>query len=226
MQIVILAAGRGTRMKDLTDSVPKPMLEIKGKPILAYKIEALPEKVEEVIFVVGYLGGQIQEYFGDSYAGKKISYVVQEQLNGTGGAVQLVKDLIKDDFLLMMADDLYMKKDVEKLMHHDLAMLGLEVDDPKKFGIIYLNKDGNLKNIIEKPDISGPAFANIALYKLNKKFFDYPMTLSERGEYEIIQPISSMAQDFSFHVEKATDWFPIGNPEDLKKAEDIIDKFI
>jgi NDP-sugar pyrophosphorylase family protein len=226
MQIVILAAGRGTRMKDLTDSVPKPMLEIKGKPILTYKIEALPEEIEEVIFVVGYLGGQIQKYFGDFYAGKKISYVVQEQLNGTGGAVQLVKDLIKNDFLLMMADDLYMKGDVEKLMHHDLAMLGLEVDDPKKFGIIYLNEDGNLKNIVEKPSIPGPAFANIALYKLNKKFFDYPITLSERGEFEIIQPISAMAQEYSFHVEKAADWFPIGNPEDLKNAEDIIDKFI
>ncbi|KKQ79283.1 MAG: hypothetical protein UT03_C0063G0001, partial [Candidatus Moranbacteria bacterium GW2011_GWD2_38_7] len=65
MQIVILAAGRGTRMKDLTDNVPKPMLQINGKPILAYKLEALPEEIDEVIFVVGYFGNQIQQYFGE-----------------------------------------------------------------------------------------------------------------------------------------------------------------
>lgn len=167
MQIVILAAGRGTRMNELTDEVPKPMLEIKGKPILAYKIEALPKEIDEVIFVIGYLGNQIQKYFGDLYAGKKISYAVQENLNGTGGAVHLVKDLIKDDFLVMMGDDLYIRDDVARIMKHDFALLGLEVDDPRKFGVLYLNENGDLENIVEKPNIPGPAFANIALYKLN-----------------------------------------------------------
>lgn len=226
MQIVILAAGRGTRMNELTAEVPKPMLEIKGKPILAYKIEALPEEIDEVIFVVGYLGNQIQKYFGESYTGKKISYVVQEELNGTGGAVHLVKDLIKNDFLVMMGDDLYSKDDVSRLIEHELAVLGLEVEDPRKFGVIYLNEEGNLEKIVEKPDIDGPALVLVGLYKLNKRFFDYPMTLSERGEYEIIQPITLMSKDFPIKVEKATSWFPIGNPEDLKKAEGIIDKFI
>lgn len=213
-------------MGELTNNVPKPMLQIKGKPILAHKVDALPSEIEEVIFVIGYLGNKIQEYFGDFYAGRKVSYVIQEKINGTGGAVHLVKDRIMNDFVLMMADDLYMKKDIERLMKHDVAVLGLEVENPRKFGVIHLNEDGNLENIVEKPNIDGPAFAIAGLYKLNKKFFDYPMTLSERGEYELIEPLAMMAKDFPVKVEKATNWFPVGNPEDLKKAEDIIDKFI
>lgn len=226
MQIVILAAGRGTRMNELTENIPKPMLEINKKPILAYKLEALPGEIDEVIFVVGYLGNQIQKYFGDFYAGKKISYVVQEELNGSGGAVYLVKDLIKSDFVVMMGDDLYMKDDIAKIINYDFAVLGFEVDNPRKFGILHLDNNGNLEKIVEKPDISGPALANIGLYKFNRKIFEYPMTISERGEYEIIQPLSLLANDFPVRVEKAENWFPIGNPEDLKKAEKIIDKFI
>ncbi|EKE12031.1 MAG: hypothetical protein ACD_14C00037G0001 [uncultured bacterium] len=226
MQIVILAAGRGTRMKDLTDNVPKPMLQINGKPILAYKLEALPEEIDEVIFVVGYFGNQIQQYFGEVYAGRKITYVVQEELNGTGGAVNLVKDLIGDDFLVMMGDDLYLRLDIQNCLKHDLAVLGLEVSNPNKFGIISLNSDGSLAEIIEKPEIPGPALANIGLYKLNKKFFDYAMVSIGRGEYGLPQTLAQMAKDFPVKVEKALDWFPIGNPDDLEKAAEIIDKFL
>ena len=226
MQIVILAAGRGTRMNELTDDVPKPMLEINGKPILAYKLEALPAEIKEVIFVIGYLGNQIQQYFGDSYAGKKISYVVQEQLNGTGGAVQLVKDLIENDFLVMMGDDLYVKEDIKNCIKNDLAVLGVEVDNPNKFGIIVSDENKKLLEIIEKPEIAGPALANIGLYKLNKKFFDYPLVFIGNGEYGLPQTLAMMAKDYPVKVIKATDWFPIGNPDDLEKAQEEIYKFI
>lgn len=227
MQIVILAAGRGTRMKDLTDNVPKPMLEIKGKPLLAYKLEALPEEIDEVIFVIGYLGNQIQKYFGNSYAGKKISYAVQEELNGGGGALLVAKDLLKDEFIVMMGDDLYRKEDIERVMKYEFGLLGLEVDDPTRFGIISLNNEGNLAEVVEKPNIPGPALANIALYKLNKKFFDYPLVyVNEREGYTVPQTLATVAKDFPVHVEKATEWFPISNPEHLKEAEKVIDKFI
>ena len=212
-------------MKDLTDNVPKPMLEINGKPILAHKLETLPKEIDEVIFVIGYLGNQIQKYFGDFYAGKKISYVVQEVLNGTGGAVQLAKDLIKGDFLVMMGDDLYLKTDIEKCLQCDLAVLGLEVDNPSKFGVISLNENGQLLEIVEKPNITGSALVNIGLYKLNKKFFEYEIVSLENGEFGLPQTLAIMAKDFPVQVVKAENWFAIGSPEDLEKAEEIIEKF-
>ena len=80
MQAIILAAGRGTRMGELTKETPKPMLKIKNKPILEYKLNALPEEITEVIFVIGYLGDAIKNYFGDFYNGRKIRYVIQKKI--------------------------------------------------------------------------------------------------------------------------------------------------
>lgn len=226
MQIVILAAGRGTRMGQLTDNVPKPMLQIKGKPILAYKLEALPAQVTEVIFVIGYLGEQIREYFGTSYVGKKISYVVQEKQDGSGGALALVKDSLEDDFLVMNGDDLYLRTDIEKCMQNELAVLGFKVNEPRKFGIITLNNNGELVEIVEKPEISSPALANIGLYKLNKKFFDYPLVAIGNGEYGLPQVLALMSKDFPVKVQIASAWFPIGTPDDLEKAAEVVDKFV
>ncbi len=225
MQIVIPTAGRGTRMKNLTDNVPKNMLLIKGKPILAWKLEALPTEIDEVIFIIGYLGQQIKDYFGNSYDGKKISYSVQEKLNGSGGALHLVKGLVENDFLVMNGDDLYLKKDVENILKYDLAMLGLEINASDKFGVISFDENGNLKEIIEKGKVVGSALANVGLYKLNKKFFDYPLVPIGNEEFGLPQTLVLMAKEFPVHVEKATDWFAIGDPEQLEKAQEIIDKF-
>ncbi len=77
MQAVILAAGRGTRMGALTEHTPKPMLLVNGRPVLEYIFDSLPEEIDEVIIVVGYLGSVIQKHFGGFYKGKKILYVEQ-----------------------------------------------------------------------------------------------------------------------------------------------------
>ncbi|NTV40986.1 MAG: nucleotidyltransferase family protein [Candidatus Moranbacteria bacterium] len=225
MQIVILTAGLGTRMKELTKNVPKNMLPVKGKPILAYKLEALPDEIDEVIFVIGYLGNQIRQYFGDFYGGRKISYVVQKKLDGTGGAVHLIKDLIGNDFLVMNVDDLYLKKDVENVSRNELALLGLEITESNKFGVIEIDQAGYLKKIIEKGEVIGTALANVGLYKLNRNFFNYPLVDIGNGEFGLPQTLAVMAKDFPVKVEKASDWFPIGDPQQLEKAQEIIDKF-
>ncbi len=227
MQLIILAAGRGTRMKELTDQVPKPMLEINGKPILACKLEALPGEIDEVVFVIGYLGNQIQKYFGDFYAGKKISYVVQEELNGTGGALHAARDVAKEDFLVMMGDDLYAREDIEKIMKFDLAIVGMENLNSKRFGVITLNGEGNLKETIENLGVQGTILENTGLYKLNRKFFDYPLVkLEGKNEMSLPQGLSLMAKDYPVRVEKASGWFPIGSPDDLEKAKTEIIKFV
>jgi len=173
MQAVILAAGRGKRMLDLTKGTPKPMLRIKGQPILEYKIKALPKTVEEIIFVVGYYGELIMNHFGHEFEGKKIKYVFQKDLNGTGGAIHLVKGLLEDRFLVVYGDDLYYPKDIKKLLKHNLAVLAREVEDPSRFGIIKTNKRGNVVEIVEKPKHSKDKLAAVGIFMLNKKFFDY-----------------------------------------------------
>jgi len=226
MQGVILAAGKGTRMNDLTKDVPKPMLKIKNKPILAWKIEMLPREIDEVILIVGYLQEKIKEYFGDFYDGRKIIYLEQKELNGSGGAIFLARDILKGKFLVMMGDDLYLKSDVEKILKKELAILGFEVENPDQFGIIKLNEKGEVKDIIEKPKIKGPAPANIGLYVLNENFFDYPLVLIGGGEFGLPQTMMQMKDKYNISFEEAERWFPIGNPDDLEIAQKEIDLFV
>lgn len=225
MQAVILAAGRGARMGKLTENTPKPMLEIKGKPILAYSIESLPSEIDEVVLIVGYLKEKVMEYFGESFAGKKIKYAVQEKLDGTGGAVHLAKDILKGKFLVMVGDDLYLKKDIEKMIRHDLAVLTFKVSDPERFGIIKTDENGKVVDIIEKPKMQGPALANVGMYILNTDFFNYSLFDLGNGEFGLPQTLMKMSDKYKINFEKATDWFPIGNQDDFEKAQTIIYKF-
>src|SRR3989338_9526422 len=100
MQAVILAAGRGTRMDELTTAVPKPMLEVAGKPLLEYKLEALTDQVDEVVLIVGYLGNVIRQHFGSLYGKKRISYVEQDRMDGTAGALWHVEAPFRDRFFI------------------------------------------------------------------------------------------------------------------------------
>lgn len=226
MQAVILAAGRGKRMKGLTRATTKPMLKIKGKPLLEHKINALPKKVKEVVFVVGYHCEHILKHFKRYYNGKKIIYVFQHNLNGTGGALHQARCVLKDRFLVMMGDDLYHKKDISDLLKNDLAILGYEVDDPSLFGVIKTDSKGRMIDVIEKPKNSRHKLANTGMYILNKKFFDYDLVPIGNGEFGLPQTMAQMARDYEIKVEKARAWHPIGRPEDLKKAEEILHQFL
>lgn len=225
MQIIILAAGRGTRMKELTDEIPKPMLKIKNKPILEYKLETLPQEITEVIFVVGYKGSKIEEYFGNEFDGRKISYVIQENLNGTGGALWLVKDLVEEKFIVMMGDDLYYPDDVLKLIKYDRAILACETDSPSQFGVFKIDKDENLLEIIEKPINPVGNLINTGLYVLTKNFFDYELVAISETEFGLPQTIVKMAKDLPVKIVKTDKWQPIGNPQDLKQAHKLLKTF-
>jgi UDP-N-acetylglucosamine diphosphorylase / glucose-1-phosphate thymidylyltransferase / UDP-N-acetylgalactosamine diphosphorylase / glucosamine-1-phosphate N-acetyltransferase / galactosamine-1-phosphate N-acetyltransferase len=226
MQAVILAAGRGKRMKGLTQATTKPMLKIKGKPILEHKINALPKKIKEVVFVVGYYADHIIRHFKRYYNGRRIVYVFQHNINGTGGALHQAKCILKDKFLVMMGDDLYRKKDIENIMQHDLAILGFEVSDPSLFGVIKTNEKGHMIDVIEKPKNSRHKLANAGVYMLNKKFFEYDLVSIGDGEFGLPQTMAKMAKDHKIMVEKASAWHPIGNPDNLKEAEKVLHQFI
>lgn len=225
MQAVILAAGKGKRMLDLTRETPKPMLKIKGRPILEHKILALPKEVTEIIFVIGYRGELIMNHFGHEFKGKKIKYVFQKDLNGTGGAIHLVRGLLEDKFLVVYGDDLYYPKDIKKLLKYNLAVLAREVDDPSRFGIIKTNRRGYVVEIIEKPKNSKDKLAAVGIFMLNKKFFDYDLVSIGGGEFGLPQTLAVMSKNYPVKVVKTKLWHPIGNPDDLKAAEQVIEKF-
>lgn len=109
MKIVIMAGGKGTRIATVNSEVPKPMIPIQEKPILEHAILSMKKQgYEEFILVIGHLGHVIKEYFGDGKKwGINISYIVEEEPLGTAGALYLLKDVIKEDFLLLNGDIIF-----------------------------------------------------------------------------------------------------------------------
>ena len=212
-------------MGKLTEDTPKPMLLIQGIPKLVYTLRALPNEVTEVIFVVGYLGEQIREYFGDTFEGKKIRYAEQEELNGTGGAMHLVRNLVRGKFLVIMGDDLYLKEDLEKLIDHDFAVLACEMVDSSQFGVLQVDVNGGLVGILEKPHDPDMKLVNTGAYMLSESFFDYPLVPISETEYGLPQTLMSMRGEHETAVETTKTWFPIGNPEALDEAQKRIDEF-
>ncbi len=226
MQAVILAAGRGVRMGELTNDIPKPLLKISGKPIVEYTLFNLPEEISEIIFVIGYKGEMIRQQFGDEFNGKRISYVEQKELNGTAGALWLAKDILRDKFLVLMGDDLYHRDDLRKIIRHDLAILIKAINEPSRFGVVETDKEGNLVRVVERPQNPKSNLVNTGAYVLNLKFFDYALVPVYNGtEFGLPQTLAQMADKYKIKVERAEAWHPntIGN--DLAKAEEVVRKY-
>src|SRR4029077_9597920 len=106
MQVLILAGGLGTRMRPITETIPKPMITVAGKPFLQHQLELLRGAgIAKVLLLVAYLGEQIREYFGDGAKfGCKISYSFEPAPLGTGGALKNAEAQLQDDFVLVNGD--------------------------------------------------------------------------------------------------------------------------
>ncbi|MDO8557192.1 MAG: nucleotidyltransferase family protein [Candidatus Jorgensenbacteria bacterium] len=221
MQAVILAAGLGTRMKGLTSDTPKPLLKVGGKTLLEHKLDRLPNEVNEIIIVVGYLGDRIKELLGSEYAGRKISYVEQKELLGTGHALSLCKKKLSGKFLVLNGDDLYAKEDLTELIKHDLALLTWEVPQDergRKVAEVRMDSSGALSDIVEgQPAKKGTLF-NAGAYVLDERYFNYSLQLATPGKKELGLPqtmLQMLKDGCKIKIVRATWWKPITSPEDL-----------
>jgi NDP-sugar pyrophosphorylase family protein len=220
MQCVILAAGRGVRMGDLTKDTPKPMLRVNGRPILEYTLSNLPEEILEVVFVIGYKGNFIKSHFGDEWKGKKIKYALQEDLKGSGDALHRV----------LNGDDLYHFSDLKKFITVEPpAILVKEVDGPGRFGAIKTDEKGHISEIIEGVEENCGSLVNTGAYLLDKNFFDYELAKKSakvhEKEFGLPQTMMKMNKDYRIKAQKADFWHPLGYPEDIIDAEKIISDF-
>jgi len=225
MQAVILAAGRGKRMQHLGDTTPKPIIQVNDKPLLAYKIETLPDAVSEIVMVIGYRGHQIVDHFGSSYAGRPITYVYQAILNGTGGALKHAESVLGEKFMVLMGDDLYLKKDLEDLAGHELALLAYEHDDATSFGIVTTNDTDHLLDVVERPHAIRKGLVNTGAYMLDRRFFDHPLAPIGNGEYGLPQTLANLAKEHHVRVVRASAWHPVSTPEDIEKARIVLGTF-
>ncbi len=222
MQAVILAAGEGKRMQPLTFERPKPLLPVAGKPIIEHILDALPPEVDEVIIVIGYKGDMIKEHLGNSYHGKKITYVFQWMPAGTAHALSIARPFLKDRFLFMFGDDIHGAEALAEIVKHPLGILATQHPEPQRFGVVERNADGTLRGIVEKPKNPSSNLVTPGGFVLDERVFDYPAPRHETGEYYLTDPVSSFAQDYPMMVVEQPLWLPMGYPEDIGKAEAIL----
>jgi len=207
MKVVLLAAGKGERLYPITNEIPKQMIKIGGKPILEYILEKLISlNFNDICIVVGHNGVKIKQYFKDGARfGIKISYVFQQEQNGTANATYLAKDFVGNNpFLLYLADTI-IPNDLEHFLQNvtfdnsDVTLLSSKIspNQTKSVGNILVN-DGIVKEISEKSQIEGTKFgwAGLAFFKSHLIFKTIEnLHLSRTKEFEITEAIGNMLRD-------------------------------
>ena len=167
MKVIILLAGYGTRLRPHTWSRPKPILRVAGNTVVGHILDRLEDvTVDEVIFVVGYRGDQIESWIREHYPHLNTHFVVQEQALGQAHAVSLCRDYMDDQDILLAFGDGIIEADYAALPDPaaDGVFLVQEVEDPRRFGVSVLDDDGNIQEFIEKPPTMEHKLAIVGIY--------------------------------------------------------------
>ncbi len=225
MQIVILAAGLGLRLRPFTETKPKALIPVAGTPLLLRTLESLPlDSVNEIIIVIGWLGEQIKAVVGNTYAGIPVQYALQEPLNGTGGSVHAAKHLLHDKFLVLNGDDIYTRKDLQTLADSpSWALLGAATTRPLA-AAIETTPEGVITGFSAN-QTDAEKYINCGAYALDTDFFSLPLVpipVRNGSEYSLPHTLIQDPQNHPVQLFPATQWLPVGSPEELAKAEKIM----
>lgn len=179
MQAVIMAGGYGTRLKPLTDNIPKPMVPIINKPLIRYIIEHLKSHgINNIILTLGYLPKCIIEYLGDGRElGVNLRYMIEREPLGTAGGVKNVEKYIEDKFLVISGDaftniDISSMLDFHEKNKKSITIAVKEVDDPRSFGVVKVDRNNTITSFIEKPLVIEDKLVNTGIYILEKNVLD------------------------------------------------------
>lgn len=223
MQTVILAAGEGTRMRPLTETVPKPMLPVADRPLCAHTADAaVTAGATELVIVVGYEADAVRTFFGEEYRGVPVSFAVQERQRGTADAVRAARSHLDGPFAVLNGDNLYDPGGVAALFDAAPAVAAIEVDDPRNYGVLSTTPDGDrVTDIVEKPDDPPSSLANAGAYAFPERAIEWlDVDESERGEYEITDVVSQTIEATDVTPVTLTRWLDVGRPWELLAANE------
>ncbi|MBN1123149.1 MAG: NTP transferase domain-containing protein [Anaerolineae bacterium] len=222
MKVIIPMAGLGTRMRPHTFSRPKPLINVAGQPMLKHLIDSIVElNADEYIFIVGYLGEQIEAFITENY-NFKAQFVEQKELIGQAHAIYLARDYLNGPVVILFSDTLF-KTDLG-VIHRtdaDAVMFVREVEDPRRFGVVVCDENGHVTQFIEKPNDMANRNAVIGLYyvkesqvmlrAIEKQMERKQMT---KGEFFLADAFQIMIDEGAvFKTQKVDVWLDCGKPE-------------
>lgn len=229
MEAIILAGGLGSRLKDITKDIPKPMVCINGKPFLEILLDYLNDSgFKRVVLSVGHLSKVIINHFGNSYKNIEIKYAVEEKILGTGGAINFAFNFCVRKQIFIINGDTFMDLDYKRilsLVNKKSAfipiMVSRHVDDVSRYGYLEV-KDNILKEYKEKIE-NGEGLINAGCYLLPKNII---LTNKKKSFSFESHSIPNIINNESFRIYKHKGIFiDIGVPQDLIRAETVLKKF-
>lgn len=199
MQAVIPAAGKGTRLRPLTETQPKALVDVAGKPLLSHVFDRLTEAaITEAIIIVGYRGEQIVDYYGDQYGDLSLRYVEQERQRGLAHAIFQTAPLVLGDFIVVNGDNVFGGSltpacRTQSQPETDVTLLTetADTETARKTGVVVTDTTGAVQRLVEKPEEPPATRITTGVYGLPPAFFDAyeAVSPSERGEYELVDVI-------------------------------------
>jgi len=223
VKAIIPAAGIGTRLRPHTYTLPKALLYVAGKPIIAHILDdVVPLQPSSIVLIVGYKGELIESFVRTHYPHLPVDFVVQEERRGIGHAVDLTRAVANTgEPLLIVLGDTIIKTDLKAIVARTTNVLGVkEVDDPRHFGVCEV-KGGRITRLVEKPKDPPSNLALVGLYFLQQggQLFDAIRQTIERNittnnEYQITDALQIMIeQGAEFAPFVIDEWFDCGKPE-------------
>lgn len=228
LKIVIPMAGLGTRLRPLTWSKPKQLVNVAGKAVLDHVLDTLaslpqPQNIE-LINIVGYLGEQIEAHIREKYPHIQAHYVLQDDPRGQSHAVYLAREYLQGPMLVIFADTL-IKTDLTFLKYNKVEAIAWvkEVPDPRRFGVAEINGNGWVNRLIEKPVDMNNNLAVVGFYYFkdaNKLISAIEKQMRKnvqiKGEYFLADAINIMLESgIKMRTQKVDVWLDAGTPEAL-----------
>jgi glucose-1-phosphate thymidylyltransferase len=223
MKAIIPAAGIGSRLRPHTHTAPKALLHVAGKPILGHILdELIAFGIDEVVFVVGFLGEQIVNYIKRNY-NIRVSFITQKELKGLGWAIYLTREHIGPEPVLIILGDTIFEANLSEMISGEYDVIGTRiVDNPKRFGIV--ETDGKfVTSLTEKPEnpTSNQALMGLYFIKSTQLFSRcleemVAKKITTRGEYQLTDALALMIKHgCKIATHNIEGWYDCGKPETL-----------
>lgn len=228
MKAVIPVAGAGTKLRPHSYTQPKALIPLAGKTVLSFIIDQLRDAgINEFVFIVGYLGDKIRDYVSAKYPDMQAQYVQQIDRQGIGHAIQLAKQAVNNDEVIVVLGDTICEYDVHEVVQSPHSMLGVrKVEDPRSFGVAEIESKEFVTRVVEKPNIPKSNMALVGIYKIKESsiLFDcleknVTEGIKTHGEYELTDALDCMIkQGVQFRSFKVDSWFDCGKKETLLES--------